>query len=90
MNKIAGQKFGMLTAIKQAHKDKKGWCWLFKCDCGNEKVMSSALNSIAIIILSLSMLFLISNLKKINDTQNEALNFITTLVIEHEEKLGQK
>lgn len=37
---IAGQKFGKLTAIRCDHSDSEGctW-WLFKCDCGNEKVI---------------------------------------------------
>ena len=33
---ITGQKFGKLTAIKQDHGDY----WLFKCDCGSEKVIN--------------------------------------------------
>lgn len=33
---ISGQKFGKLTAIKRAGKDKNGRImWLCKCDCGN-------------------------------------------------------
>jgi hypothetical protein len=38
---ITGQKFGRLVAIKPTNegsgKNKK---WLFKCDCGNEKIIS--------------------------------------------------
>lgn len=35
-----GDKYNKLTAIKFSHKDKKS-CqfWLFRCDCGNEKVI---------------------------------------------------
>lgn len=33
---ITGQKFNRLTAIKK----KDGENWLFKCDCGNEKVIN--------------------------------------------------
>ena len=42
---ISGQKFGRLTAIKKDHaiwdKEKRisRNFWLFKCDCGNEKVI---------------------------------------------------
>ena len=36
-----GMKFGMLTAVKYAGKDKNGESlWLFKCDCGAEKIMN--------------------------------------------------
>lgn len=34
---IAGQKFGMLTAIKRAKMVKREYRWLFRCDCGVEK-----------------------------------------------------
>jgi hypothetical protein len=35
-----GDKYGKLTAIKFDHKDKqRKKYWLFKCDCGNEKVI---------------------------------------------------
>ena len=37
-----GDKYGMLTAVKFHHKNK--WnCqhWLFKCECGNEKVLNT-------------------------------------------------
>lgn len=36
---ITGQKFGKLTAIKFHHSNKNGYYWLFKCDCGTEKVI---------------------------------------------------
>lgn len=37
---ITGQKFGRLTAIKFVKKNKKGLhIWLFKCDCGKEKMI---------------------------------------------------
>lgn len=35
---ITGQKFGRLTAIKFLY-NKNGSYWLFKCDCGNEKII---------------------------------------------------
>lgn len=37
---IAGKKFNKLTAIKFSHMDEN-YCqfWLFKCDCGNEKII---------------------------------------------------
>ena len=37
---ITGQKFNFLTAIKYVGRDKgTNSLWLFKCDCGNEKVI---------------------------------------------------
>ena len=34
---ITGQKFNRLTAIKRTgEKDKNGWVWHCKCDCGND------------------------------------------------------
>ena len=40
---ITGKRFGMLTAIKLDHIEhtKTGTVhyWLYKCDCGNEKVI---------------------------------------------------
>lgn len=37
---ITGQRYGKLTAIKFSHKDKRNQqFWLFKCDCGNEKII---------------------------------------------------
>lgn len=35
---ITGQKFGFLTAIKRVENQGAKTCWLFKCDCGNEKI----------------------------------------------------
>ncbi len=40
---ITGQKFNILTAISFSHLNKfKHHCWLFKCDCGKEKIISKA------------------------------------------------
>lgn len=37
---MPGMKFNRLTAIKDVGKDKNGHSiWLFKCDCGNEKII---------------------------------------------------
>ena len=38
---ISGKRIGRLTAIKKTHKTKDGAMWLFKCDCGNETVLSA-------------------------------------------------
>lgn len=39
---ITGKRFGKLVAIQIAKKDKRGeYYWLCKCDCGNQKVVSS-------------------------------------------------
>lgn len=39
---ITGQKFNYLTAIKYIDYDKNHRSrWLFKCDCGNEKILDS-------------------------------------------------
>ena len=39
---IKGQSFGRLTAIKRVGKDKGGRSlWLFRCECGNEKVIEA-------------------------------------------------
>lgn len=36
----SGMKFNRLTAIKEVGKDKHGHSlWLFRCDCGNEKII---------------------------------------------------
>ena len=36
----SGQKFGRLTAIKFIKMGKNHHqCWLFRCDCGNEKII---------------------------------------------------
>ena len=35
-----GEKYNNLTAIGFNYRDKKGrQCWLFRCDCGNKKVI---------------------------------------------------
>ena len=35
-----GDKYNRLTAIKFDHRNEKGeQCWLFRCSCGNEKVI---------------------------------------------------
>lgn len=39
---LSGQKFGRLTAVRLDHLDKdtgNSAYWLFRCDCGNEKVL---------------------------------------------------
>ena len=42
MKDLTGIKFGRLTAIKPNHKDKfNRYHWLCKCECGNQKVISS-------------------------------------------------
>jgi hypothetical protein len=39
---ITGQKFNHLTAIRYSHKGKWNRAyWVFRCDCGNEKIISS-------------------------------------------------
>ncbi len=39
-NDITGQRFGRLVAVKFEYYNKRHEaCWLFKCDCGNEKIM---------------------------------------------------
>ena len=39
---ITGMKYGKLTAIRPTDKRTKAGtiCWLFKCDCGNTKIIS--------------------------------------------------
>lgn len=37
---IIGKKFGKLTAIKMVERKKHHLYYLFKCDCGNEKIIS--------------------------------------------------
>lgn len=42
MEDLRGKKFNKLTAISFNNKDKHGtYFWLFRCDCGNEKIMSA-------------------------------------------------
>lgn len=36
---ITEQKFNRLTAIKFVYKKGKDYYWLFKCDCGNKKII---------------------------------------------------
>lgn len=36
---ITNQRFGRLVAISFQHRDKNGYLWLFKCDCGKEKLI---------------------------------------------------
>ena len=36
---INGRRFGHLLAIRYSHTEKTNTYWVFKCDCGNEKVM---------------------------------------------------
>jgi len=42
MKDITGQKFNMLTAIKFIERRNNETYWLFKCDCGNQKVIRAA------------------------------------------------
>lgn len=37
---MIGKRFGRLIAIEEAGKGANGFKYLFKCDCGNEKVIS--------------------------------------------------
>jgi len=37
---IAGQRFGMLTAISYEYLKGTSYYWKFKCDCGNEAIVS--------------------------------------------------
>lgn len=40
---ITGKRFGRLVAVEfKYYNDKCEDCWLFKCDCGNEKIMPAA------------------------------------------------
>ena len=36
---LTGQRFGRLVAIHREPKLRKEWRWLFRCDCGNEKIL---------------------------------------------------
>lgn len=40
VREIVGEKFGRLTAIKRIYDGKRHINYLFKCDCGNEKIIS--------------------------------------------------
>ena len=43
MKSIVGQKFGMLTAIEFVEmRGKHNAHYVFKCDCGNEKIISAS------------------------------------------------
>lgn len=39
---MTGVKSGKLTAVKFSHIDKKGARWICKCECGKEKIVSTA------------------------------------------------
>lgn len=39
---ITGQKFNLLTAVTSTHRKNGQTYWLFKCDCGNEKIINKA------------------------------------------------
>lgn len=39
---ITSQKFGRLTALRDAGKDKRGRVWLCLCDCGKEAMVGSS------------------------------------------------
>ena len=39
---IAGQRFGMLTAVEPAEKVYGRSAWLCRCDCGNERIVRSS------------------------------------------------
>jgi len=40
---ITGCKYNQLTALKFSHKNKHNQpCWLFRCDCGKEKIIGKA------------------------------------------------
>ncbi len=36
---IIGTKYGRRTVISKAHKKSKGQWYLFRCDCGHEKIL---------------------------------------------------
>ena len=40
---ITEQKFGRLTAVRFIKRENKCTYWLFKCDCGNEKIITKSL-----------------------------------------------
>lgn len=37
---ITGEKFGRLTAIKFIRREKNKYYWIFKCNCGKEKIIN--------------------------------------------------
>ena len=36
---LTGKRFGKLEILEPAYKDKYGWKWRCKCDCGNEVIL---------------------------------------------------
>jgi hypothetical protein len=40
MRDLTGQRFGLLTVIRQSGRNADGVLWLCRCDCGNEKVVA--------------------------------------------------
>ncbi len=40
MKNITGEKFNRLIAVKFIRSEGVNYYWLFKCDCGNEKILS--------------------------------------------------
>lgn len=36
---LTGNKYGMLTVIEEAERDKNGRRWLCECECGNKKII---------------------------------------------------
>jgi hypothetical protein len=39
---IKGQRFGKLVAVRPlGWSSDRSWCWLCKCDCGNETILSA-------------------------------------------------
>lgn len=41
MKDLTGQRFGRLVAVKYEYQKNGRYLWLFKCDCGNEKIIGS-------------------------------------------------
>lgn len=39
---LTGQRFGRLVAIERAESGPYGWLWLCRCDCGNERKITTA------------------------------------------------
>ena len=37
---LLGERFGMLTVIGEAPKQGRWSCWLCKCDCGRNEMIS--------------------------------------------------
>lgn len=38
---LTGQRFGLLTVLKQTESKRGHTCWLCECDCGNTKIVNS-------------------------------------------------